>query len=244
MPPYLDPPRRRRPAPSSARAVYREPPLSASDYVTRELRARILDGVLPSTTHLDQQILADEMGVSTIPVREGLRRLEASGLVEIVPRRGAFVAGLSSKELLEISQIREQLEDLAVRMAAPNLDSTLLDQLADANGRMARLSARAKPSQWFEMNREWHFHLYQATNSAILVEMIGVLWDKSSLYRLGNAAREDNRVKAASEHAAVIDALRASDTAAAARAIRHHIHRAARDMLRPSEPAVRPARDH
>jgi DNA-binding GntR family transcriptional regulator len=234
MAPYLEPPTRRRRAPSSRRAAHREPPVSASDYVTRELRARILDGLLPSSTHLDQQILADEMGVSTIPVREGLRRLEASGLVEIVPRRGAFVAGLSSKELLEISQIRQQLEELAIRTAAPNVDSTLLDQLADANDRMARLTPRAKPSQWFDMNREWHFRLYQAADSDLLIEMIGVLWDKSSLYRLSNAAREENRVQAVAEHAALIDALRSHDTAAAVRAIRHHIHRAARDMLKPS----------
>ena len=241
MAPYPDSLTRRRPAPSSRSTAHREPPVSASDYVTRELRARILDGVLPSNTHLDQQILADEMGVSTIPVREGLRRLEASGLVEIVPRRGAFVAGLSSKELREISQIRQQLEDLAVRMAASNIENAQLDELAEANDRLARLAPRARPAQWFDMNREWHFRLYRAADSDLLVEMIGVLWDKSSLYRLSNAAREDNRVKAVAEHAAVIDALRSNDTAAAVRAIRHHIHRAANDMLRPSGP--RPAQD-
>ena len=183
------------------------------------------------------------MGVSTIPVREGLRRLEANGLVEILPRRGAFVAGLSSKELLEISQIRERLEDLAIRMAAPNVDSALLNRLTEANERMARLTLRARPSQWFDMNREWHFQLYQAADSDLLVEMIGVLWDKSSLYRLSNAAREDNRLKAVAEHAAVIDSLRATNAAAAARAIRRHIRRAAREMLTPQETGARPARD-
>ena len=233
---------RNRTAPSSARESHGDAPVTASDYVTRELRARILDGILPSSTHLDQQVLADEMGVSTIPVREGLRRLEANGLVEIHPRRGAFVAGLSAKELLEISQIRERLEDLAIRMAAPNVDGALLDRLTEANERMARLTPRARPSQWFDMNREWHFQLYRATNSDLLIEMIGVLWDKSSLYRLSNAAREDNRVKAVAEHAAVIDSLRATDAAAAARAIRHHIRRAARDMLTPSRTGASPPR--
>src|SRR5580704_6949883 len=97
---------RNRTAPAFAREPHRRAPVTASDYVTRELRARILDGVFPSSTHLDQQVLADEMGVSTIPVREGLRRLEANGLVEILPRRGAFVAGLTPDELVEISRIR------------------------------------------------------------------------------------------------------------------------------------------
>ena len=233
---------RSRTIPSSARERG-DAPVTASDYVTRELRARILDGVFPSSTHLDQQVLADEMGVSTIPVREGLRRLEANGLVEILPRRGAFVAGLSAKELLEISQIRERLEDLAIRMAAPNIDAGLLDRLTEANERMRRLTPRASPSQWFDMNREWHFQLYQAAKSDLLVEMIGVLWDKSSLYRLSNAAREDNRVKAVAEHAAMINSLRTNDATAAARAIRHHIRRAARDMLTPSGIGARAPRD-
>jgi DNA-binding GntR family transcriptional regulator len=81
------------------------------------------------------------------------------------------------------------------------------------------------------MNRDWHFRLYQAAGAPLLVQMIGVLWDRSSLYRLGNAAREDNRVKAVAEHAAVIERLRAGDTSGAARSVRDHIRRAARDML-------------
>jgi DNA-binding GntR family transcriptional regulator len=229
--PHLEPPKRTRAAQKPGRDLREKPPDTASEYVTRKLRARILDGGFPSSTHLDQQILADEMGVSIIPVREGLRRLEADGLVEILPRRGAFVAGLTPDELFEISRIRECLEDLAIRMAAPNINGALLDQLTDLNDRMAHLTKRARPSQWFEMNRDWHFHLYEAAGADLLVQMIGVLWDKSSLYRLSNAAREDNRVKAVAEHADVIDRLRASDTTGAARSVRHHIRRAARDIL-------------
>jgi DNA-binding GntR family transcriptional regulator len=228
---HVEPAERSRAARKSAGDSRGKPPDTASDYVTRQLRARILDGGFPSSSHLDQKLLADEMGVSIIPVREGLRRLEADGLVEIVPRRGAFVAGLTPDELVEISRIRESLEDLAIRMAAPNMNVALLDQLTELNDRMAHLTTRTRPSQWFEMNRDWHFRLYEAADADLLVQMIGVLWDKSSLYRLSNAAREDNRVKAVAEHAEVIDRLRVGDTVGAARAVRHHIRRAARDML-------------
>jgi DNA-binding GntR family transcriptional regulator len=237
--PDLEPSKRGRSARKSAAGdVHGKPPDTASEYVTRKLRARILDGSFPSSTHLDQQILADEMGVSIIPVREGLRRLEADGLVEILPRRGAFVAGLTRDELVEISRIRECLEDLAVRIAAPNTDGVLLDQLTDLNDRMAHLTARARPAQWFEMNRDWHFRLYNAAGADLLVQMIGVLWDKSSLYRLSNAARDDNRVKAVAEHADVIDRLRAGDAVGAARSVRHHIRRAAQDMFAKRAPGA------
>lgn len=199
--------------------------------MTREIRGRILEGTFPSHTRLDQQMLAREMGVSIIPVREGLRHLQAEGLVRIVPRRGAFVAGLSPTELSQISWMRERLEDLAVRLASPRLDSAGLDQLAALNDRMAQMTARARPAQWFEMNRAWHFALYGAGDSPLLAQMITLLWDRSELYRLSNAAREDNRVKSVEEHAAVIRHLRSGNVPAAARAIRHHIRRAARDML-------------
>src|ERR1700730_17513633 len=87
----------------------RRPPETASDYVSNEIRTWILDGTFDLGSRLNQQVLAERLGVSIIPVRESLRHLEAEGLVEILPRRGAFVAKLSLEEVVEVITIRARV---------------------------------------------------------------------------------------------------------------------------------------
>lgn len=210
------------------------PPATASGYVTDELRARILTGALSQGSRLEQQALADEIGVSVIPVREALRRLEADGLVQIYPRRGAFVTQLSLPDLMEINSIREPLEELAIRLAAPNLTEARLQELSELNERMKQLAANARPALWGQLNRDWHFTLYGFGNSRLLLELLGLLWDRSRLYRQVNAGRPENRLKSVGEHAEVLRRLRSGDSAAAGQLIRRHIRRAAR-QLRMSE---------
>ena len=198
-------------------------PTTVSDYVTNRIRDAILEGTFALGSRLDQQQIAEEMGVSTIPIREALRRLEANGLVHIHPRRGAFVAEFSQKELIDIKRIREMLEELATRLAAPRLDADQLDRLTALNTRMAKLTAGAKAATWSELNREWHFMLYSASDSPILIEMIKTLWDRSSLYRHVYGGSSGHRQHSVAEHAEAIAQIRAGKSAAAARTIRNHI---------------------
>jgi DNA-binding GntR family transcriptional regulator len=84
------------------------------------LREGILSGVLGGGRPLRQIEIAEEFGVSSVPVREALRQLEGEGLVVFYPRRGAVVSELSRDEVLEICEMREALELLALRKAFPN----------------------------------------------------------------------------------------------------------------------------
>lgn len=209
-------------------------PTTVSDYVTQRIRDAILQGQFTLGSRLDQQQIADEMGVSTIPVREALRRLEANGLVLIHPRRGAFVAEFSEKELFDIKRIREMLEELATRLGAPKLDDERLDRLQALNARMAKLTAANQAETWGELNREWHFTLYEAADSPILVEMIKTLWDRSSLYRHVYVGSRKHREQSVADHAAALKHIRAGKTAAAARTIRHHIFGASARSIVPA----------
>jgi DNA-binding GntR family transcriptional regulator len=211
-------------------APAKRPAVSASTYVADRVRAEILTGGLRLGSRLDQQALAERHGVSLIPVREALRRLEADGLVRMLPRRGAFVAELSLRELTEISWIRERLEDLAVRLATPRLRAPQLRELARLNERMATMPPRASPSLWGRLNRRWHFTIYEAGQSVPLVQLITALWDRTSLYREVLAADVDTRATSVAQHAAVLRRLEAGDAAGAARAMRQHIRRGMRDM--------------
>jgi DNA-binding GntR family transcriptional regulator len=208
----------------------RRPPATASDYVSNEIRAWILDGTFDLGSRLDQQVLAERLGVSIIPVRESLRQLEAEGLVEILPRRGAFVAKLSLPQITEINRIRERLEELALRLAAPHIEASQLQKAMDLNRRMAMMPLQGQALAWSEVNRQFHFMFYTPADSPLLLQMINTLWDRMLLYREVNASRADNRVYAVEEHAEILRNVVAGDTAAAARSVRKHIRRSARAL--------------
>src|SRR5262249_11470961 len=86
--------------------------------LAEELRDAILSGQLPSGTRLGQQALATQFGVSRTPVREALRKLEESGLVEIRPNTKAFVRGLSAQDVRDGYEVRAELEGMAAELAA------------------------------------------------------------------------------------------------------------------------------
>ena len=99
------------------------------DQVLNHIRNQILSGELATGTRIDQNAIASELGVSIIPVRESLRQLEAEGLIEKRPYRGAFVAELSLTELLDIYAIREELEELAAQLAVKRMTPETLTNL-------------------------------------------------------------------------------------------------------------------
>ena len=215
----------------SGRGSPRGAQATATDYVAERLRDGIGSGEFKLGSRLDQQVLAQQMGVSIIPVREALRRLQADRLVNIVPRHGAFVAELTAAELIEIGWIRERLEELALRLAAPHLTPARLEKLEKQAERMLQLAPAVRPEQWFELNRAWHFTVYEAGRTWVLTEMINTLWDRSRPYRIGRMINPGNRVNAVSEHREILELLRAGNVDAAARHIRRHIRHAARRNL-------------
>lgn len=239
----------RSPAPAGARAARETPgpPVTASGYVMTQIRDGILSGAFPLGSRLDQQVLAEEMGVSTIPVREALRHLEALGLVRIHPRRGAFVAELSTRELDEISRIRVPLEELATRMATTRLTEKQHVRLQDL---IAQMSHAPTAASWNEANREWHLLLYSAADSPLLLELITMLWDRSILSHNLYAERAGRREVSNEEHRQILARIDADDSAGAVRLIRKHIlrgrnelgHRgtaADKDEVQPLQPARR-----
>ncbi|MDR7484592.1 MAG: GntR family transcriptional regulator [Armatimonadota bacterium] len=107
-----------------------------SQRVRDHLLHAILSNRLPPGTHLQEEEIAAQLGISRAPVREALRLLAAEDLVTIAPRRGAIVTSLSPREFLEVYQVRESLEGLAIRLAVPRFTD------ADLSRRCASSTAR------------------------------------------------------------------------------------------------------
>src|SRR3954451_8950118 len=99
------------------------------DKLAAQLQARVLNGELASGTRLRQEALAEEFGVSRTPIREALRKLQASGLVEVQPRRGALVRAPSAREIRAAYEVRAELEGLAAELAARRIHQEQLDLL-------------------------------------------------------------------------------------------------------------------
>src|ERR1051325_1357293 len=118
------------------------------DKLAAQLQARVLNGELASGTRLRQEALAEEFGVSRTPVREALRKLQASGLVELRPHRGALVRGLSPREIRDAYEVRAELEALAAEVAALRIRPEQLDRLRRAQGQfrdsLRRLTRRGR----------------------------------------------------------------------------------------------------
>jgi DNA-binding GntR family transcriptional regulator len=102
------------------------------DELAAQLQGRVLSGEIPKGTWLRQETLAAEFGVSRTPVREALRKLQASGLVEMRPKRGALVRMPNARDVREAYEVRAELEGLAARVAATRLHDEELQRLREA----------------------------------------------------------------------------------------------------------------
>ncbi|HEY8743471.1 MAG TPA: GntR family transcriptional regulator [Chloroflexota bacterium] len=167
------------------------------ELVYRDLRERIVNGVLLPGERLYLQTLADERGVSTVPVREALRRLESEGLVKNQPHTGATVAALDVEKIEVHFMIRAALEGLAARLATNHMTPALLEQLALEDEELRRLAATDELLTWNERNTHFYRRILDCCQSPDLVAMINLQRDRSPLLRhfpevLAERAAEQN----------------------------------------------------
>lgn len=198
-------------------------PMTVTNYVANSIRERILNGYYTAGSRLDQQTLLEELGVSLIPVRESLRQLEVEGLVQIFPHRGAFVAQLSLEDLQEIYLVREVLEEKATQLAAPQLSAQTLAELAQLIGDMEQATLGEDYALLFDLNRTFHFSIYQASHNTLLIHLISSLWDRSRRYRQLYTFLPKRAAQALLEHKGIYEACKAGDAAAAGAAVRENV---------------------
>jgi len=191
------------------------------------LREAIIMGELTPGTPLRLEDLARTLGMSSSPIREAVRQLEALGLAEHVPHHGAKVMGLDVEELRELFSIRLALEGMAVRRAAE------LFEPGDAESARRHLEAldearrRGDVRQAVRSHGAFHFALYEAAHSAWLLRLIRPAWDSCERYRpvlLARGAVQDRHEELDGE---LLAACETHDGDRAARALHDHLELAA-----------------
>jgi DNA-binding GntR family transcriptional regulator len=191
--------------------------VSKTDMVVALIRELIITGELPAGKQLRQRDLAARFHVSQTPVREAMRRLESEGLVVGDAHRGFTVVEADSGSTEENFQIRAALESLGAGLAAPKIDEEGLAKLTRLNDRMRDL-AENDPT-YPELNREFHFTLYEYAHSPLLLSLMRLLWQ--ALHGGPRVAR--SHAESINQHEQIIDALRQGDTEAARKATYEHI---------------------
>jgi DNA-binding GntR family transcriptional regulator len=209
--------------PGSSEKPSSQAPPTTTAYVMESIREDILNGEHLLGSRLDQKAIADDLGVSLVPVREALRMLEGEGFVTINPRRGAFVTDISADELEELYLIRAELEELATRMAVPNLAPDQITELSVIIQQMEEATAEQDFAQLMELNQTFHFTIYAASNLRLLLDMMASLWNRSSLYRRVFTYLPERALQALQEHKDIYAACQAGDAEEAGKAVRHNI---------------------
>lgn len=188
------------------------------------LRHRIVSGELPEGFQLRQDALAEEFGVSRIPVREALLQLEGEGLVRIVPRKGAIVSELSIAEIAELFELRGLLEPILLKKSAPKLteaDFAQLDEILSEYGKELRTK---NPARWGELNTRLHGLLMSKAGQPRTNAIVQSLLQQTDRYtRLQLSLSPDSCRRAEEEHEELVRLCKKGDIRGAATLLKQHI---------------------
>ncbi|WP_460963552.1 GntR family transcriptional regulator [Parasphingorhabdus pacifica] len=191
------------------------------DQIHDALQARISDGRLRPGDRLFEQEIAVEFGVSRVPVREAIRMLQSTGLIEVQPRRrGVFVRSLDRRQLEELFDVREALEALAAKLAAERSGADDVEYLGELSAQARKALESSDVGAMSEANAAFHDKLVELADNELLTSMLEPLHDRLAwLFRLN---LEPERV--CGEHEELYAAIAAGDVARASEVAKRHVH--------------------
>ena len=194
--------------------------------VFRKLREDILSGVYKEHNELREIIIGEELGVSRTPVREALRQLELEGLVTIIPNKGAYVTGITPKDVHDIYKIRSMLEGLCARWATRNITDDQIEELEEIillSEFHLRKASHGKAEQVSELDGKFHKVLYEASNSRILEHVLSDFHKYVKVARTMSVGAKDRAEKSIAEHRGILDAIKNKDADLAEQLANEHI---------------------
>ena len=213
-----------------------------SDFAYTRVRELILSGELEPGAVINQATLARQIGISTTPLREALKRLKQQGLVELDAHRDARVAALDAEEARDLLEVRRSLDPLAASLAA---ERRTKPDIADMRAGLEGLEALpSNPTvEQLVAHRRFHSAIYRASHNALLVETLDGLWDTADRYRRHGLQVErspEERAMKAREHTLLFEAIVEGDADTAAEVMRAHIQtslgaKAAWRLAKPAE---------
>ena len=197
--------------------------MTRTDRLAEEIAEAIISGEFQPGVRLDEHMLAERYGVSRTPVREALRQLATTGLIDIKPRRGATVAGASPAQLDVLFGAMAEMEAACARLAAMSMTPIERRRLQHAHEGMAALAERDDRAGFAAANLAFHTMIYNGAQNDILADFAGSLRRRLAPYRRAQFENEGRLPRSQEEHGAVVRAILAGDAAAAHAAMFHHM---------------------
>lgn len=181
---------------------------------------------------LQEDALADRLGVSRTPIREALSRLAQEGLVTMVPRRGTFVVDLTREDIVELYEVREAIEGMAAHLAARRRTPDQLRQMQAAFAPFRDGVGPGDLTAYAQADLLFHDLLLRAAGNRGLQQVAGSLNDRMQMLRLRSVVLPGRASRSLAEHGRIIEALAAADPEAAEVAAREHMRNVRDDVLR------------
>ena len=191
--------------------------------VFNTLREDILAGNYAEREELKEAAISKELGVSRTPVREALRQLELEGLVSIIPNKGAYVNGITAKDIYDIYVIRSYLEGLCARWACEHITKEQLEELEEIVYLSKFHIEKEHWDQIFELDNRFHLSLYAACGSKVLHHILADYHHYVERVRKNTLSSKDRANKASEEHGDILEALKHKDGKTAERLANEHI---------------------
>ena len=189
--------------------------------VYEALRKDIIEGRMKPGQKIIMSEVAKDLGLSDIPVREAIRRLESEGYVHFTPHIGAIVTELDENKIFELYLIRIELESLATRLAVPHVTTGDIDFLIKKNREMERAVQAQKYEKLGTLNKDFHLRIYKAAPYPTLYQLIEDLWEKMERTQCVFTFVPDRAAASVEEHKDIIEALKAKDTALSEKLIKN-----------------------
>ncbi|WP_193210940.1 GntR family transcriptional regulator [Luteolibacter marinus] len=193
------------------------------DKIRENLEQLIIEGGFTDGERLDEVRLAARFGVSRTPLREALRLLAGSGLVELIPRRGAFVVHPGIVELVEMFEVMAELEALCGRLAARRMSPGDLAELTVAARGCEQALAEESPDDYYHRNEDFHQLIYKAAGNSFLVGEAQRLQRRLRPFRRMQLRAKGRMRQSMEEHRRILTALAEGNPTAAADALRDHV---------------------
>lgn len=201
------------------------------EVVFENIRKVIIEGVLKPGERLMEIQLSEQLGVSRTPVREAIRMLELEGLVVMLPRKGAYVANISKKDLMDILEVRVGLEGLAAYCATDRMTKDHIKKLETISKELEEAVYKNDVETMLAKDEEFHTLIFEATGNKRLISMMINIWETVYRFRLMYMSDYSSAVNIVDEHKKIIEAFKKGKANLAEKLAKEHIELAQQFMI-------------
>jgi DNA-binding GntR family transcriptional regulator len=194
-----------------------------TERLAEQISNAILAGEFAPGARLDEQQLAQRFGVSRTPVREALRQLATSGLIDLRPRRGALVANLTPADVETMFVAMAEMEASCARLSALRMTSVERRRLEALHEQMGTLVQAGDPQTYADANQTFHLTIYAGAHNSVIADFTAGLRRRVSPFRRAQFRTAGRLPLSFEEHGVVVSAILAGDAAGAHAAMLRHV---------------------